>query len=291
MGQSNGKLTVKGIAKLTDKGRYGDGRGLYLQVVVSKTGKLIRSWLFRYQVGAVEKTMGFGPLDDVSLEQAREMARQQRELLRQGIDPVVHRDRQRAERQAQAVAEEARSKTFEDVVQLYYRQHSAKWKSLKHARQFLSSLEAHAYPILGRVRVADISRDLILKVLLRDDFWANKTQTASRVRGRIEAVLNFAKVNHWRPEGENPAAWGGNLEHALPARNQIQKVEHHAAALWRGTSFHGRAAATAGSGRPGLGVHRPDRSQNRRSAHRRVDRDRFRQQGLDATSGAHERRT
>jgi integrase len=230
VGQSKGKLTIKGIARLTDKGRYGDGRGLYLQVVPNKQGKkLIRSWLFRYQVGAVEKVMGLGPLDDVSLDQAREIARQQRELLRQGIDPVAHRDKQRAERVAQAQTEAARSKTFADAAEMYYRQHSAKWKSVKHAKQFLQSLETHAYPILGRVRVADINRDLVLKVLLRDDFWQTKTQTASRVRGRIEAILNFAKVNHWRAEGENPASWHGNLQHALPARNQIATVEHHPA--------------------------------------------------------------
>jgi integrase len=228
MGQRNGKLTIKSIAKLTAKGRYGDGRGLYLQVI-EKPGRLIRSWLFRYQRGATEKVMGLGPLDDVSLDQARELASQQRNLLRQGIDPVTARDTARAERVAQALAEQAKSKTFKDVAELYHRQHSPKWTNLKHAAQFLSSLETHAYPVIGHLRVADVNRDLVLKVLQRDDFWFNKTETASRVRGRIEAVLDFAKVNHWRPEGENPAAWNGNLKHALPLPNKIAKVAHHAA--------------------------------------------------------------
>jgi integrase len=228
MGQRNGKLTVRMIAQLTAKGRYGDGRGLYLQVV-PKNDKLIRSWIFRYQRGATERVMGFGPLDDVSLDQARELAGQQRNLLRQGIDPVTARDAKRAERVAKAVADEAKSKTFKQVAELYYRQHSPKWKNAKHSQQFLSTLEAYAYPVIGKLRVADVNRDTVLKILMRDDFWQRKTETASRVRGRIESVLDFARVNHWRAEGENPARWSGNLEHALPARNLIAKVEHHAA--------------------------------------------------------------
>jgi hypothetical protein len=232
MGQRNGKLTVKMIAQLTEKGRYGDGRGLYLQIVPSKTGKPIRSWIFRYQRGATEKVMGFGPLDDVSLEQARELAHRQRELLRKGIDPVTARDTERAERIAQAVTDEAKSKTFEDVVRLYYKQHSPKWKNLKHAAQFISTLETYAYPVIGKLRVADVNRDLVLKVLQRDDFWQRKTETALRVRGRIETVLDFARVNGWRGEGENPARWSGNLEHALPPPRKIAKVKHHAALPW-----------------------------------------------------------
>jgi integrase len=228
--QRSGKLTLKTIPQLTEKGRYGDGRGLYLQVV-PKNGRLIRSWIFRYQRGSIEKVMGFGPLDDVSLEQARELASQQRNLLRQGIDPVTARDVERANRAAQMVADEAKSKTFQQVAELYFKQHSPKWKNLKHAAQFLSSLETYAYPVIGKLRVADVNRDLVLKILMRDDFWHDKTETASRVRGRIESVLDFAKVQNWR-SGENPATWSGNLEHALPQRSQITKVKHHAALPW-----------------------------------------------------------
>jgi integrase len=224
-----GKLSVKGIDRLTAKGRYGDGRGLYLQVVPGANG-LIRSWLFRYKVGGRERTMGFGPLDDVSLDQAREMASQQRGLLRQGRDPVTERDDQRAKHRAKSTD---KAKTFAEVVDLFFRAHSPKWKSERHARQFLATLQTYANPILGPMRVADIDRNHVLAVLTRDDFWTQKTETALRVRGRIEAVLDFAKVNHWRAEGENPATWDGNLQHALPPPNKISKTTHYAALPWQ----------------------------------------------------------
>ena len=116
--------------------------------------------------------------------------------------------------------------TFEECAEQYFKFHSRKWNNAKHAAQFLSTMKMYAYPALGKLPVAAIDKALVLKAI--EPIWYTKTETASRVRGRIEAVLDFAKTRGYRA-GENPAAWDGNLVHALPARNTIAKVEHHAA--------------------------------------------------------------
>jgi integrase len=109
---------------------------------------------------------------------------------------------------------------------MYFKFHSRKWKNSKHTAQFLSTLRMYAYPTLGKIPVGAVDKALVLKAI--ETIWYTKTETASRVRGRIEAVLDFAKTRGYRT-GENPATWDGNLVHALPARGTIAKVEHHAA--------------------------------------------------------------
>jgi integrase len=174
--------------------------------------------------------MGLGPLDLVSPEEAREAARLAKKRLREGLDPIEARAEQKATQKTERALAKAANITFEDCTELYFKHHSAKWKNPKHRAQFLSTLRAYAYPFFGSLPVAAIDKTLVLKALI--PIWEKKTETASRVRGRIESVLDFAKVSGYR-SGDNPASWDGNLVHALPAPSSIAKVEHHAALPYR----------------------------------------------------------
>jgi integrase len=215
-------LTTKEVAKLTEPGRYGDGKGLYLQV----TPAGVRSWLLRYERSGRERAMGLGPVDDFTLDEARERARRARQLLQDGIDPIDARQTERAKQKAEAARADAKNITFQECAEKYFKFHSPKWNNAKHSAQFLSTLKMYAYPVLAKLPVAAIDKALVLRAI--EPIWYTKTETASRVRGRIESVLDFAKTRGYR-SGDNPAAWQGNLVHALPARNTIAKVEHHAA--------------------------------------------------------------
>ena len=211
-------LTEKRIAKLIEPGRYGDGHGLYLQVA-SKTN---RSWLLRYERHGRERWLGLGPLHTVTLKEARERARNARQQLLDGVDPIEAR---KAERAARAL-EAARALTFEEAARQYFDQHERKWRNAKHRAQFLSTLKTYAFPTIGRLPVSAIDVGLVLKVI--EPIWPTKTETANRVRGRIEAVLDWATVRNYRA-GENPARWRGYLAEVLPARSEIQKTKHHPA--------------------------------------------------------------
>jgi integrase len=211
-------LTQKRIEKLTAPGRYGDGHGLYLQVQ-SRTNK---SWLFRYTFNGRERFMGLGPLHTIDLEEARERARQARKALLDGADPLAVRSAETAQRALEA----ARTITFEAAAKAYYESHEASWKNAKHRQQFLNTLKTYVFPKIGPLPVADIDTGLVLKCI--EPIWHNKTETANRTRGRIEAVLDWATVRSYR-KGDNPARWRGHLSEVLPARGKIQKTNHHAA--------------------------------------------------------------
>jgi integrase len=211
-------LTTKRVAKLTEAGRYGDGHGLYLQV----TPAGVRSWLLRYERAGRERWMGLGPLHTFTLEEARARARQARQQLADGIDPLDARRAERAERALEA----AKAVTFADAARKYFDQHEGKWKNRKHRAQFLATMSAYALPVLGRLPVAAIDTGLVLRCI--DPIWQSKTETASRVRGRIEAILDWATVRGYRG-GDNPARWKGHLGEVLPARSQIKKIQHHPA--------------------------------------------------------------
>ena len=215
-------LTVKRIEKLTKRGRYRDERGLYLQVMSATN----RSWLLRFERDGRERWMGLGPLHAFGLEEARERARKARQLLADGIDPLDHRNGERRRRDAETKLQDARSITFEQAAQRYYDKNNAKWKNRKHSAQFMSTLRQYAFRVMGKVPVAEIDTPLVLKAV--QAIWSDKTETANRVRGRIEAVLNFAKVSDLRT-GENPARWKGHLDQVLPSRSSVQKTIHHRA--------------------------------------------------------------
>jgi integrase len=224
-------LTVKKIAGLVEPGRYADGKGLYLQVISRSN----RSWLLRYErpdhrSGRAgkrrERWMGLGPVSDFTLDEARERARKARQQLNDGVDPLEARREERAKQATEAALAAAKGKTFKECAQLYFDRHSAAWKNKKHIAQFLSTLSVYAYPKIGALPVADVNRDLVLSCV--QPIWNAKNATAARVLRRIRGVLDFAKVNGWR-DGENPAAWEGNLEHALPKPGTVTEVKHHAA--------------------------------------------------------------
>jgi integrase len=169
--------------------------------------------------------LGLGPLHTVTLAEARQRAKAARLQLLDGIDPVEDRKAKKLER----VLASARTMTFSECAAAYFAQHESKWKNAKHAAQFVSTLKQYAGPI-NSLPVASIDTGLVLKCV--EPHWATKTETMSRVRGRIEAVLDWATVRGYR-NGDNPARWKGHLDQVLPSRSSIAKVEHHAALPYR----------------------------------------------------------
>jgi integrase len=204
-------------ARTRGEGYHGDGGNLWLQVTPGG-----RSWLFRYRWAGRQREMGLGALTEVSLAEARGRAAICRRLVRGGVDPI---ERKRATA-AQRVAAEAKHLSFKRAAERYIEAHKAGWKSDKHAAQWTATLDAYAHPVLGALSVRDIDTGAVLKVL--EPIWAEKAETASRVRGRIEAVLDWARVRGHR-DGENPARWRGHLDKLLPKRSKVQTVKHHAA--------------------------------------------------------------
>ena len=215
------RLSPAGVRN-AKSGMHADGGGLWLQVSEGKGGTLRRSWIFRYAVGERERKMGLGSLDTIGLAEAREKAGGCRQLRLQGNDPIIHRD---AERRAQAVST-AKSITFEEAAERYIAAHRAGWRNIKHASQWANTLGSYAHPVLGSLPVQAIDTGLVLKVL--EPIWTKKPETAGRVRGRIESVLDWASARGLR-QGENPARWKGHLDKLLPRKSKVHKVEHHAA--------------------------------------------------------------
>lgn len=219
------KLSAKKVEKIAEPGRYGDGGGLWLQVTKTDEG-VTKSWLFRYERAGKARMMGLGPLHTISLAKARERALAAREKLLDGIDPI---DEKRAARAA-AKVEAASAMTFKLAAEKFIAAHKAGWRNPKHADQWESTLDTYAYPTIGDLPVAAVDTGLVLKVL--EPVWTKKTETAARVRGRIEAVLNWASARGYR-NGENPARWRGHLDKLLPARTKVRKVRHMPALAYR----------------------------------------------------------
>ncbi len=215
------KLNSLAMRKLTKPGRYGDGGGLWLQVRDAEH----RSWLLRYKVNGRERQLGLGPVDLVSLAEAREAALAARKLVFQGIDPIEQRKATKLARRTEAAA----ALTFQDVAARYIAAHEASWRNEKHRAQWASTLATYVYPKFGTRPVSLVDTGMVMGVL--DGLWQEKPETASRLRGRMESVLDYAKARGWRT-GENPARWRGHLENLLPKRSKLARVEHHAAMRW-----------------------------------------------------------
>ena len=224
-------LTAKRIERLISSkqgqlGEHKDGqtRGLLLQVqrFAEKDRPPSASWLLRYQKNGVEHKLGLGSLNDFDLEAARERARLARQQIADGLDPIAMKKEAR-EAKKQAIAEAV---IFEDACQRYYDQNQAQWKSKIHKAQFLATLRQHAYPTLGKLPVQSIDTPLVIKTL--EPIWEKIPETASRLRGRIETVLNWCTVRGYR-SGENPARWKGHLSGVLPAPTKVRKVKNHPA--------------------------------------------------------------
>lgn len=204
-------------------GMHADGGNLYLQVSLGKEGNRRLSWIFRFQLnGRNARDMGLGSANDVTLAEAREIARGYRKLVRDGVDPIGRRDAERAKN----LAENAAVLTFDQASEIYIRHHRAGWKNPKHADQWRATLAAYASPIIGRMSVSDIETAHVVKAL--EPIWLTKPETASRVRGRVEAVLGWAAVSGFR-KGENPARWRDHLDNLLPARSKVRAVRHQPA--------------------------------------------------------------
>ena len=212
------RLTAIKIKSLSKPGLHADGGGLYLRILDGGN----KSWIFRYTRHKKAHQMGLGPLRDSTLAEARAEAEQCRKWLKAGIDPITHRKTGRAKQ----AASEAKALTFKECAVAYIKAHSDKWNNAKHINQWENTLSTYVYPEFGALPVDAIDLSLVLKVL--EPIWKTKTETASRLRARIERILDWAEVRGCR-EGSNPARWKGWLETQLPAPSEIQKVVHHEA--------------------------------------------------------------
>lgn len=215
------ELSAIQVKRLSKPGLHAVGgvAGLYLQV--TDTGA--RSWVLRALVGGKRRSIGLGGYPDVPLADAREKARRARDQIAEGIDPVQAR---RDARAALAVARARDVPTFAKAAKERHKAKAVEFRNDKHAAQWMSSLARHAFPVIGDLPVDAIDRSHILTLL--QPIWQEKTETASRVRQRIEKVLDWATVAGYR-SGENPARWSGNLKEQLPAPAKLKKVKHHAA--------------------------------------------------------------
>lgn len=214
MGLKLHRLTARRVATVTEPGYHADGGGLYLQVTA--TGA--KSWVYRYRFEGRRPEMGLGPLHVVSLAEARAAAESARKAVQSGQDPL-------ASRRSSAIAS-ASIPTFWEAAVAYIDERRAGWSNPKHAGQWTTTLETYAKPLIGSMRVDRIETDHVLAVLR--PIWTTKTETASRVRQRMEAVLDATTVQKKRT-GENPARWRGHLAMILPKPTAVSKVENFAA--------------------------------------------------------------
>lgn len=235
------RLTALEVKRLTRIGMHPDGRGLYLQV---DTGGA-KSWIYRYTLNGRVRAMGLGPTHRISLAEARGLASRARDLKAEGIDPIDHRLAAKPQPQVQASPKPVF--TFKAAAEGYIRANSAAWRSDKHRAQWSSTLKAYADPVFGHLAVQEIDTELVLQAL--EPIWSTKAETASRLRGRIETILDWATVRGHR-KGDNPARWKGHLDKILPAKSKIVSVEHHAALPFEHlpafmADLHGRAGTAA----------------------------------------------
>jgi integrase len=210
------------VRRINEPGRYRCGECLWLQITEKKGGGVAKSWLLRYKINDSERQMGLGSLSLFTLKEARERARKFRQLLADRIDPIDAKREQRAN----AKAERAKRKTFKQCAEAYIAAHAASWRNARHATQWPVSLGNYAYPVMGDLPVAAVDVPHVLRVL--EPIWTTKAETASRVRQRVEAVLDWATARKYRT-GENPARWKGHLDKLLPQTSKVKRVRHHAA--------------------------------------------------------------
>lgn len=216
---------VKALSKpgAYPNGRYADGDGLYLQI---RGGSA--SWVFRFRFGKPKPgsrhghnryEMGLGPVRDMTLAEARTEVGELRKLIRAGRNPIDQR----------RLSRDSRPPTFDEAAKAYIDEFKTSWRNPKHAAQWQSTLDTYASPVIGDLPVNEIDQTGVERVL--NPIWQTKTETASRVRGRIERVLDWARVKSYRT-GDNPARWKGHLEHVFPKRSAVRKVAHHPALPW-----------------------------------------------------------
>jgi integrase len=234
------ELSALEVRNLTTPGLHPVGVVPGLALQVSPSGA--RSWVLRVRVGGRRRDMGLGGFPAVTLAAAREKARAARDLIREGVDPV---ERQREAAMALRAAS-ATAQTFEQCAAAYVKAHAAGWRNAKHRQQFENTLEQYAHPVIGSVYVRDVAVPHVLAIL--EPIWSAKTETAVRLRGRIEMVLDWAAARDYRSK-DNPARWRGHLDKLLPRPSKVRKVEHHAAvAVADAGAFMARLRAAEGMG-------------------------------------------
>ena len=225
MAETN-RLTALRVNKISEPGRYADGGGLYLRVAEYpvRGGGTARSknWLFRYERAGRERQMGLGSLDTLTLAEARQRARLARQSLLDGVDPI---DARRKVLVA-AAAESTRLRTFKECAEAYIRAHHGSWRNPKHAAQWPATMGLYVYPKIGTLHVGIVDTEHVLACI--EPIWNEIPDTARRVRGRVEKVLDWARARNYRT-GENPARWRGHLDHLLPSTPKAQRVKHHPA--------------------------------------------------------------
>ena len=213
-----GKLTAVAVKQLKKTGLHSDGDGLYLKVQASSDPEQPnKSWIYRWGAGG-KNTIGLGALKDVSLADARDQAGEYRRQLRKGLDPRVERDKNRAPAKDEL--------TFQKAAEIFIASKADGWKNKKHTEQWTNTLKTYAYPVIGAVPCADVTTDQIVDVLR--PIWSTKNETATRVRGRIENIMDWASVMGHRTL-ENPARWKGKLQVLLPTISKRRRVQHHPA--------------------------------------------------------------
>jgi len=221
-------LTVKFVeSNKREPGYYADGKNLYLRVTRTTSKRLPethinKTWVFIYKKDGKRTEIGLGSFDVVSLDKAREERDKYNKQLKAGIDPLDEKQRQANEDKAQR----AKMMTFQQCADAYISAHRAGWKNPKHIQQWQNTLAQYVYPVFGGLDVKFIDTGLITKCL--EPIWLNKNETAGRVRGRIECVLDWATAHKYRV-GENPARWKGHLDKLLAKPSKVQKTEHHSA--------------------------------------------------------------
>lgn len=214
------ELSPLEVRRLSRPGRWSVGGVDGLAIQVSESGA--KSWVLRMSVAGRQREMGLGSFPSVPLAEARERARAHRSKIELGADPISVR---RAAQSA-AAAERNAQQPFSTVAAQYIAQHAKTWKNAKHEAQWTSTLHTYAEPVIGSLLVRDVTTAHVIKVL--EPIWTSKTETATRVRSRMELVLDYAAARGLR-EGPNPARWRGNLDAALPKPNRLAQVRHHAA--------------------------------------------------------------
>lgn len=230
------KLKNSQVRAANQVGLLSDGGGLYLQV--SKAGN--KSWIYRFKLFGKRRDMGLGRFQDIGLADAREVAAEARKLVAKGIDPIEDR---KAEQQAIIKAAKGQT-TFRECAEKFIATHEPGWKHPKHTEQWKNSLENHVYPIIGEMPVKQVNVEAVQRVLT--PIWNTKTETATRVRGRIERILDWAQVNGYR-EGANPAYWRGNLEHIYTKPSKIMNIRHMPSLPYENMSSYMQALRKQGS--------------------------------------------
>lgn len=249
------ELTDIHVRNLKRPGLYAVGGvpGLYVQVLPSET----KTWVLRASIGGRRRDMGLGGYPEVKLAEAREAAREARKKIREGVDPIEERRQAQLALRRAAALRSARTKaTFSDATDQLLELRSDEWRNAKHRQQWRSTLETYAFPRIGKKAATDVSTADVVQIL--DPIWREKTETAKRLRGRIEAVLAGAhardsqldKGDRLFPENwQNPARWRGHLEHRFARPSKVAKIEHHAALPYRELGdFIVRLRSAAGMG-------------------------------------------